>query len=62
MHTIANGIDGDYGDIKPSQKTVMSRWKELTAGVRRKYGPIPSEITLSVTNVRDINSVQLELY
>jgi len=52
MRTIAKGIDGAYGDTKPSQKTVIQRWKELTGAVRRKYGLIPPEITLSVTNVR----------
>ena len=45
---------------KPSQKTVKQRWKKLTAGVSRKDNPISSEITRSITNVRDINRVQLE--
>jgi hypothetical protein len=62
VNTIAHGIDGDYGDIKASQKTVMQRWKEFMAGFRRKYDPIPPKITLSVTNVRDIDSVQLGLH
>jgi hypothetical protein len=62
VHTIAHAIDGAYGDIKASQKTVMQRWKEFMAGFRRKHDPIPPKITLSVTNVRDIDSVQLELY
>jgi len=62
VYTVAHAINGACSDIKASQKTVMQRWKEFITGFRRKHDLIPSEITLSVTNIRDIDSVQLELY
>jgi hypothetical protein len=47
--------------LKLVKKTVMQMWKEFMAGFRRKHDLIPPKITLSVTNVRDIDGVRLEL-
>ena len=62
VHTIGYGIDGTYGDPKAGQRTVWQRWKDFTAGIGLKYHPIPPEPTLSVTNVRDLDSVQRDLH
>jgi hypothetical protein len=51
MKTVAFGIDGADGDLRPSEKTVMVYWKQFTAGWRRCNRAIPGNTTLLVTNV-----------
>lgn len=54
MNEVTYGMDGIEGeDNPPSLKSVKQAWKDFTAQFRRDNGPIPTNTTLAVMNVRN---------
>jgi hypothetical protein len=56
---IGHGIDGAYGDSRPSKASVEQVWKRFLAAFRRKHGQIPRDTALTVWNVRDPGTAPL---